>query len=373
MRTSEPCGAKLIVHDRYLSMKSNGSLRIGVLGCGMISADHLKAWSKCTNARVVAVCDPRLDRAEARAREFGVPGFHDSPERMLQTEALDAVDIITPRETHADMIRLAARYNVDALCEKPLCPTYAEAESLLREVGQSIRVMVNENWRYRTYFRKIGEWLHADRLGTIVQVRIALWRSNMLRREDGSVLALLRQPFVAREERLLIAESLIHELDVMRSLFGEMDVVAACVGRASNDVIGEDSATILLRTDYGLTVVVDGVLSAAGHPPRAPDRLEIAGTRCSVVLENAVLRLIGAEQEEHRYDEDAVRQGCFDSSIQHFVDHLRSGRPFWTSAVDQLSTLRLVEQAYELAGSPEPVMRHALPPAAAPVISGQPA
>lgn len=351
-------------------MKSNASLRIGVLGCGLISADHLKAWSRCANARVVAVCDPRRDRAQARAAEFGVPAAHDTAEAMFEREALDAVDIITPRETHADMIRMAARHGVHALCEKPLCPTYAEAEALLREVGQSIRVMVNENWRYRAYFRRIGEWLHAGRLGTIVQVRIALWRSNMLRREDGSVLALQRQPFVAREERLLIAESLIHELDVMRSLFGEMDVVAACIARASEDVIGEDSATILLRTDYGLTIVVDGVLSAAGHAPRAPDRLEIAGTRCSVLLENAVLRLIGAEEEEHRYDEDAVRQGCFDSSIQHFADHLRSGRAFWTSAADQLSTLRLVEQAYELAGAAEPVMRHALPPTPAPAITG---
>ena len=350
----------------------SSTLRVGVLGCGVISANHMKAWSHCLGAQVVAVCDPRRDRAEACAREFGVAAFHDSPQTMFEAEALDLVDIITPRETHADMIRLAARHKVHALCEKPLCPAYAEAEELLREIRDSIRVMVNENWRYRPYYRQIGEWLRGARLGTIVKARIALWRSQMLRLEDGSVLPLLLElkPYYARQQRMLIADALIHQLDVVRSLFGEVDVVASCIGRASNDIIGEDSATIMLRTGYGMTVVVDGVLSAAGHAARAPDRVEIAGTRCSVLLDNGVLRLFGAEEEVYRYDEDAVRQGCFDSSIQHFVDQARSGGPFWTSAADQLGTLRLVERAYEMAGEVLPLSPQTLPPTPAPKITG---
>ena len=73
-------------------------------------------------------------------------------------------------------------------------------------------------------------------------------------------------------------------------------------------------------------MTIDGVMTAAGHAVRAPDRVEIAGTRCSVVLEDAELRLIGAEQATHVYDEATVRQGCFDASIQHFCDQVRGGR-----------------------------------------------
>jgi predicted dehydrogenase len=338
-------------------MASKAELRIGVLGCGLISADHFRAWARCEGASVVALCDPDRGRAEARAAEFGVPTIHTDAEAVLAAGGLDAVDIITPRGTHAGLIRLAARHGVNVLCEKPLCPTLAEAEALVAEVGGRIRVMVNENWRYRAYFRLIGEWLRAGRLGTPVQARIALWRSNLIPREDGSVLALLRQPFVASEPRYLIAESLIHELDTMRSLFGEMEVVSARTARASTRIVGEDAAAILLETREGMPAIVEGVLSAAGHKPRAPNRLEIAGTRCSVILDDAVLRLTGAEEEEHRFDEDTVRQGCFDASIQHFVDRLRDGGPMWTSAADQLRTLALVERAYELAGAPRPLAR----------------
>lgn len=352
-------------------MTQSATLRVGVLGCGMISADHFAAWARCQGARVVAVCDPMLDRAQARAQQFGIPAAYDSPEAMIAAESLDLIDIITPRETHAAMARLAARHKIHALSEKPLCPTFAEAQALVHEVAGSIRVMVNENWRYRAYFRKIAEWLQAGRLGTITQARIALWRSSMLpRSEDGKIHALTRQAFLAKEERVLIAESLIHEIDVVRALFGELDVVACITGRACAEIAGEDSATILLRTAYGLPVTIDGVMTAAGHETRAPDRLEIAGTRCSVILEGAVLKLIGAEQETLVYDEATVRQDCFNASIQHFVDQVKSGGPFWTSAEDQLGSLRVMEEAYRLAGTPPVLQGVPLPPVAPPNITG---
>ena len=352
-------------------MLEQTTLRVGVLGCGMISADHFAAWANCQGAEVVAVCDPMADRARARAEQFGIPAFYDSPEAMMAAESLDLIDIITPRETHAAMVRLAARHGIHALSEKPLCPTLAEAEALVAEVGGTIRVMVNENWRYRAYFRKIAEWLQAGKLGTITLARMALWRSSMLpRAEDGKIHALTRQAFLAKEERVLIAESLIHEIDVMRALFGELDVLACSTGRACAGIVGEDSATILLRTGYGLTVTIDGVMTAAGHDTRAPDRLEIAGTRCSVVLEGAVLRLIGAEQETHVYDEAVVRQNCFNASIQHFVDQVKSGGPFWTSAEDQLGSLRVMEDAYRLAGRAPALAAMQLPPVAPPRITG---
>lgn len=352
----------------------NRPLRIGVLGCGMISADHFAAWSRCQGAQVVAVCDPMLEKAQARATEFGVPAAYSSPEEMIVAEKLDALDIITPRETHAAMIRLAARHGLHALCEKPLCPTYEEGVALVEEIGDKVRVMVNENWRYRAYFRRIAGWLQAGRLGTVTQARIALWRSSMLPRpEDGKIHSLARQPFLAREDHVLIAESLIHEIDVVRALFGDVEVLACATARFCDEIVGEDNAMLLLRNAHGVPIVIDGVMTGAGHDRRAPDRLEIAGTRCSVILEDAVLRLIGAEEETHRFDEAAVRQGCFDASIQHFVDQLHSGGPFWTSARDQLAGLKVMDDAYAKAGVPRRLVPVRLPPVAPPQITGIPA
>lgn len=325
-------------------------LRVGILGCGQVSPHHFLAWQRCRVASVVAACDPDRARAQERAEAFGFAGIYDDPERMFADQALDLVDIITPRETHADMVRHAVRHGVHAICEKPLCPTWEEAKALVAEVGGAIRLMVNENWRYRPYYTRIGQWIREERLGRIVHFRVSLKRANMLPDEHGIVPALARQPFMAREHRLLVAESLIHDIDVARSLVGEMSVVASRLGRASPALAGEDIATILLETDTGVAGVVEGVLVAAGYHIRAGNRIEIAGTRCSVILADGILRLIGAETETHHYDEAEMRQVCFDLSIQHFVDGVQGGTPFWTSAEDQLATLKLVEDAYRLAG-----------------------
>lgn len=328
------------------------SYRVGILGCGQVSADHLVGWSRCRGATVVATCDPLLERAQVRAKESGGATAYDDPQAMLAREKPDLVDVITPRETHADMVRLAVRHGIAGiLCEKPLCPTLAEAQALVTEVKSSkSRLMVNENWRYRQYYRRIGEWIAEGRLGTIVQYRQAMWRANLLRDAEGLYPALKRQPFMAKESRLLVAESLIHNVDVARSLLGELEVVAARLGNACEAVIGETAAMVLLENRDRVPAVVEGVLTAAGHHIRAGDRIEIAGTRCSVLLDNAVVRLFGAETEEHRYDEATERQACFDASIQHFIDGMQSGAPFWTSAEDQLATLKLVEDIYAFAG-----------------------
>ncbi|MDB5779440.1 MAG: NAD-binding oxidoreductase, partial [Polaromonas sp.] len=69
-------------------------------------------------------------------------------------------------------------------------------------------------------------------------------------------------------------------------------------------------------------------------------------------------------------DEAVVRQNCFNASIQHFVDQVRSGGPFWTSAEDQLGSLRVMEDAYRLAGQLPELKAVQLPPVAPPRITG---
>src|SRR5439155_389254 len=160
-------------------------------GAGMISWYHLVAWRNLgSRAHVVAVCDPDLDHARRRAGEFGIAKVYPDAAALLANEALDALDVASPRETHADWV-------------------------------------------------------------------------------------------AAAEERLMIAEVLIHHLDVMRFLCGSLRVAGARAARTLPEVRGETVATIFLETATGAPVVVTGTMAAPGYPPRAPDRLEIVGTRAS--------------------------------------------------------------------------------------------
>ncbi len=152
----------------------------------------------------------------------------------------------------------------------------------------------------------------------------------------------------------MIAEVLIHHLDMMRFLCGELRVAGARANRTVPDIVGETVASIFLETAAGAPVTVTGTMAAAGYPPRAPDRLEIVGTQGERRVRGLELRLLGPAPRSESYDNDRGYQASFDGVIAHFVDCLDSGAPFETDPVDNLETLRLVEHAYWAAGRHDP-------------------
>jgi predicted dehydrogenase len=122
---------------------------------------------------------------------------------MLGAERLDAIDIAAPRENHASLVRMGVARGLAVLCQKPLAPTLAEAEALVAET-RGARLMVHENWRFRRYYRDAATWLPAGAIGAVQQCQITLLTSGLLPDPDGNRPALVRQPFLLHEPRLLV-------------------------------------------------------------------------------------------------------------------------------------------------------------------------
>src|SRR4029078_4154055 len=102
---------------------------------------------------LVAVCDPDTARARKRADEFGIPHTYSDAETLLSSQEVDALDVASPRETHAAWVEAAAARGIATLCQKPLTPTLAEADALIAAVAGKSRLMVHENWRFRPCYR----------------------------------------------------------------------------------------------------------------------------------------------------------------------------------------------------------------------------
>jgi predicted dehydrogenase len=337
------------------------TLRVGLVGAGDISKYHLRAWQATAGANVVAVCDLDKERARARSDQFGIPGRYDDVRAMLKEERLDALDIATWRDTHVDLIRMAAAAGLDVLCQKPVASSLEEAEAIEMEVGSRVRVMVNENRRFGPQYRTIGSWIRDGKIGRVTQGTVIGYRSSLIRREDGTRPAVERAVHYGRERRLMIAGALTHQIDVMRYLLGSLTVVAARTLTTEPDLPGETVATILLETASGAPVVISGnaVAPGFGDSPSAGDagdappgeRMEIIGEHASVIVCGETLDRIGPSPARESVDQRAAYQACFDGAVAHFVERLADGRPFETDLRDNLETLRLVEQAYRLSGA----------------------
>lgn len=326
-------------------------LRVAMAGAGMISWHHLLAWKKLGHrVSLVAVCDPDPVRARKRADEFGIPHTYCDAHALFAEQAIDALDVASPRETHAALVEAAAAHGIPILCQKPLTPTLAEADALVAAVAGKARLMVHENWRFRPWYRLARQWIDAGALGDLLLGRMTLITSGMLADASGQRPAFVRQPFMAGEHRLMVAEVLIHHLDTMRYLCGPLRVVAARTLHSLQVAKGETFASILLETAAGRAVEVTGTMAAPGFPPRASDRLELIGSKASLVFDDFQLRLLGDAPRHAPFDGSEGYQASFDAVIAHFVDCLRTGAEFETHPGDNLETMRLVEHAYLAAG-----------------------
>lgn len=326
-------------------------LRVGLIGAGWVTQYHLLAWQKLAGrAVVVAIADPSAENAAARATQFGIDRCIASAEEMLAQGGLDAVDIAAPRAVHAQLVRLAADCGLPVLCQKPLAPTLAEAEALARDVEGRIRLMVHENWRFRTYYRDAAAWIRDGRIGDVTAARLTLETSGTLPDADGKLPAIERQPFMRGETRMLVAEVLIHHLDTLRMLLGPLEVTAATLTQTCSDIAGEDGAVIQMSSPGGAGVSLFANFAAHGAPVSQADSLTILGKKGTIRLAGAELTLTGAENEARQYDLLAAYQGSYDATIAHFVEALQQNTPFETSPDDNLQTLRLVEDCYRLSG-----------------------
>jgi predicted dehydrogenase len=329
-------------------------LKIVLAGAGWISQFHLAGWRAMPEVEVAALCDPVAERAEARAAEFGVPRTYADFARMLERERPDAVDIATSVGTHAPLTRLAAGRGVHVMCQKPLTPTMAEAEALVREVADRVRFMVHENFRFRPHYLAVREWLKAGKLGEPRQARLTVRSSGFLSIDGATPALLARQPYLQGFPHLLVFEGLIHHLDVLRCLFGNLTVESAALRRINPALAGEDTAIVVLEGANGFTAVLDGSYAAPGYPATPVDRLEILGTRATLLYDVTRLSLVGRDEPPLAFDPLHTYQAPFTAAIRHFVDCLRSGAPFETEAADNLEVLRLVEACYRAAGPLSP-------------------
>jgi D-apiose dehydrogenase len=330
-------------------------LRIAVVGAGRISKYHFAAWKGAGGVDVVAVCDTDGERAERAAGALPAAKAYASVADLLDREEVDALDIVTPPETHAEVLRLAAARGVDCLCQKPLSRDFAEAAAVVAEVDGKIRLMVNENRRYLPYVRQAREWIAAGLLGDVRQAAMTAFRSSYIVSADGSYAG---TPALVAGRRLYVSEALIHQIDCLRAMLGPLTALAARIlntdpGRLDGDTL----ATIMMETPAGAPVALSGSSVAVGFPERFNDRFEALGARASLTFEDGVLRLLGPEPREERYDMSAagyaaMYQSCFTTAAVRFRDAIVSGGPFETGGEDNLETLKIAEDAYRLARAP---------------------
>ena len=139
-----------------MASSPNGVFRLGLIGAGRMGQTHLRALKDSSDVAVIAVAEPVNSLRENAVASFGLRG-HSSLKGLLETGGIDGALIVTPCDSHVEVIRQVAEAKLPILCEKP-CGVSAidtrTAQRFVTEAGVSLQI---------AYWRRFVQPLQAIR------------------------------------------------------------------------------------------------------------------------------------------------------------------------------------------------------------------
>jgi len=143
------------------------TLRVGVIGCGRIARPHLANLRSAPEALVVAVCDVRPEVAKQAAEPTSAAVFTD-PSAMLEAVEMDAVYVLTPTPTHAELGAAVLASGRHLMVEKPVAANLEDADRLVEAANRSGKVAaVGHQWRYLKGAERAQETVHGSPLALV--------------------------------------------------------------------------------------------------------------------------------------------------------------------------------------------------------------
>lgn len=158
-------------------------LNIGLIGYGFMGRTHSNAYKRVNDffdleyrPVLKAICGRNAENAQAFADQWQYESIETDWRRLLDRDDIDAIDICTPNNTHAEIAKAAAEAGKMVLCEKPLSMNTAEGEEMVRTIESAgVANTVWYNYRRVPAVTLAKNLIDEGRLG-----RIFHYRANFL-------------------------------------------------------------------------------------------------------------------------------------------------------------------------------------------------
>jgi predicted dehydrogenase len=340
-------------------------VRIAVAGAGLIGRSHTRLILESTSCELSAIVDPAPGAADF-AREAGVP-IYPTLAGLFAAQRPDSVIVATPNSLHVENGLECVEHGVPALVEKPVADSVEEALRLAEAAeAAAVPLLVGHHRRHSPVLAKAREVIRSDTLGPIVAVMgsALFYKPNHYfdegpwRREVGGGPILI---------------NMIHEVDNLRSLCGEIVEVQALSSGATRGFDVEDTVAINLRFANGALgtfLLSDAAASAKSWEQTARENLSyahypdedcyvISGSCGSLAVPTMRLKVyVGERSWWEPMEEDAIdvdRADPLARQLEHFCSVVRGETQPLVTARDGLLTLRVTLAIYEAAQTGRPV------------------
>ncbi len=249
-------------------------MKIGIVGCGIISTHHLKAAAGFPGCKVVGIADSDIERARAQAARFSVPDVFDNLSELLTLKP-DVVHVLTPPATHEALVLQALAAGAHVYVEKPMAISVAACDNMGRAAARANRELcVGQSLLYTPAMARARELVASGAVGEVVQAAASF--NYDVRRNPN-----YRQGHWAKELPGGLAEDLaVHPAALLIHLLGRPRRVLA-VSRGASDIPDGKPADVRATVDceHGI-----GTLAVSLRARPDMGLVDICGTRMMLRL-----------------------------------------------------------------------------------------
>jgi UDP-N-acetyl-2-amino-2-deoxyglucuronate dehydrogenase len=278
--------------------------RLGIIGLGMAAAPHAKSLLDLADrVEVAAAFSPGTERRHAFAQAYGFPICGDA-EAIFVDPSVDAVMLLTPPNTHLELVRRASRAGKHILLEKPVETTLERAEQLVATAeAAGVKLGIVLQHRFRPISIALAKVMEEGRLGTMVSAsaRLHNWRPQSYYDQPG-------RGTKARDGGGVLLTQAIHTLDLMISLAGlPVETVGYATTSAVHRMETEDIAMGAIRFANG---AIGSISATTCAYPGFPDAVDIIGSKGMARLDGARLSVRFHDGAELSLDDGAAGGGA---------------------------------------------------------------
>lgn len=326
-------------------------LQAAIIGCGMISKNHLKALNNIDHVRCSAVCDIIPEQAETAAAQYGISKIYTEYQQMLKEPELDVVHICTPHHLHTQMAVDALLAGKHVICEKPMALSEKDADQMTatrNRTGKNLGICFQNRYNEAAVYMK--KQLSSKKLGNIIGARgQVIWD----RKPEYYTNSAWRGRWDTEGGGVLINQA-IHTFDLLRWLTGPVKTVEASIStkRLRKVIEVEDTVDILMTGADGQRILF---YASNCYVKNSPVELEIICEKGSIkMIGNEVVTEENGEIIRKDYSSGTVLGKDYWGSghgllISDFYQCIQMGKPFPISAEEGIISVQLLEAVYRSA------------------------
>jgi predicted dehydrogenase len=318
--------------------------KVGLVGLGMAVTPHAKSLLDLKHRVEVAYAySPSAQRRAEFAKKFPFPQC-DRLETILEDRSVDAVLLLTPPNTHLELVSRCAAAGKHILLEKPLEISTSRAEQLV-EKSSGVKLGMVLQHRFRPAARALHK--NISRLGKIIgaSAEIPVWRPQSYYDQPG-------RGTKARDGGGVLLTQGIHTLDLLVWFAGEAaEVKSFSTKTPVHQMETEDLVAAAVRWKSGALGVVSATTTAY---PGFAERIELIGTAGTALLEGTALRMRfhGGESLELKTEAGGGGTGADPMAFPHdwhrdvladFLDSLEGDRQPRVNGAEALKVHRFID------------------------------